>query len=138
MKSFSVLTATFGLVLVGLANDALTGLPLYPGAGTSNPKPDYKLCQSTHVGVAYNPANAKMDAVMPWYTKQLAGYKRYHLDDTTHASSDTFFSPDGKLEVTLTGSKTDPNAVFAISYGRFTPALSAVEMKTYYTGQRCN
>ena len=44
----------------------------------------------------------KVDAVADWYSKELAGFKKYHAI-ADGRSQDTFFNSDGTQEVTVTG-----------------------------------
>jgi hypothetical protein len=102
---------TFGANADGSANDPLTGLPLYPGVTGSNPLPK----------------------VTDWYAKHLTGFKKYHAV-TGSRSRDTFFSSDGKQEVTVTGTPNSTD-VYSISYGLFEPVLTASQMATFNTGK---
>jgi hypothetical protein len=42
----------------------------------------------------------KVDVVVDWYAKHLAGFKKYQAV-TDHRSQDTFFNSDGTQEVTV-------------------------------------
>jgi hypothetical protein len=139
MKRASI--AVFGLcvVLSGAGRaaptvDPLTGLPLYPGAG-SGPihMPDAHICKSAMKGNFYVVNGAKVDVTVAWYATHLQGFHKRHsyVDGRTQ---DTFFSADGTLEVTVTGSPGGPsdNAdAYGISYGRFEPGLKEKGMASF-------
>ncbi len=118
-------------------NDPVTSLPVYPGMTDPDPLPKANVCRKAMQGDFYMVMGQKVDAVVYWYAKHLAGFRKYHAT-TDHRSQDTFFNPDGTREVTVTGS---PNSteVFSISYGRFQPGLAEPERASFNTGKQiCN
>ena len=123
-------------ILAGAAstNDAVTGLPVYPGVTDPDPLPKARVSRKAMQGEFYMVMAQKVDVVVDWYARHLAGFKKYHAM-TDHRSQDTFFNSDGTQEVTVTGS---PNSteVFSISYGRFQPGLSEPERASFNTGKQ--
>lgn len=124
---------TCGAYAGGSTNDPLTGLPLYPEVTDSNPLPKATVCKSQMQGDFYMVRGNKVDTVTDWYAKHLNDFKKYHAT-TGSRSQDTFFSSDGKQEVTVTGTPNSTD-VYSISYGRFEPGLSASQMATFNTGK---
>jgi hypothetical protein len=116
------------------SNDSLTGLPVYPGLTDPNPLPKANLCGKAMVGDFYIVMENKVDVVVSWYAQHLSGFKKYHAV-VDGRSQDTFWSSDGTQEVTVTGT---PNSseVYSVSYGKFTPGLSAPQMATFNTGKQ--
>ena len=123
-------------ILAGAAstNDAVTGLPVYPGVTDPDPLPKASVCRQAMEGDFYMVMGQKVDVVVDWYVKHLVGFKKYHAV-TDHRSQDTFFNSEGTQEVTVTGS---PNSteVFSISYGRFGPGLAELERASFNTGKQ--
>ena len=118
----------------GSTKDPVTGLPVYPGVKDSDPLPKATVCKSQMEGDFYIVDGYKVDAVADWYSKELAGFKKYHAI-ADGRSQDTFFNSDGTQEVTVTGRPGGPD-VYSISYGRFQPGLSASQMATFNTGKQ--
>jgi hypothetical protein len=104
-------------------HDALTGLPLYPGLKYPSVLPKAMVCKSMMKGDFYIALGNKINAVNEWYVAHLAGFHMYHAV-TDGRTQDTFFNSDGTKEVTITGSRSDADEVFSISYGEFRPGLS--------------
>ena len=115
-------------------NDAVTGLPVYPGVTDPDPLPKASVCRKPMQGDFYMVMGQKVDVVVDWYARHLNGFKRYHAV-TDHRSQDTFFSSDGTQQLTVTG---NPNSseVFSISYGRFQPGLAEPERASFNTGKQ--
>ena len=115
-------------------SDSVTSLPVYPGVTDPDPLPKANVCRKAMQGDFYMVMGQKVDVVVDWYAKHLAGFKKYHAI-TDHRSQDTFFNSDGTQEVTVTGS---PNSteVFSISYGRFQPGLAEPERASFNTGKQ--
>lgn len=141
MKTLWLTTTIVVLAFVPAPNDALTGLPLYPGLANPDDLPKVQICASKLEGNMYTPVRDKKAAVIQWYTSQLKGFLRYHGigDDRTQ---DTFFNSTGTLGVTITGTAihstmpgftADSTDVFAVSYERFTPGLPPAAMRTINT-----
>ena len=116
------------------ANDSLTGLPVYPGISDPNPLPKANLCGKAMVGDFYIVMGNKVDVVVGWYAQNLSGFKKYHAVGGGR-SQDTFWSSDGTQEVTVTGTPNSPE-VYSVSYGKFTPGLTAPQMATFNTGKQ--
>jgi len=123
--AIAILTIAFNFANAASINDALTGLPVYPGVTDASPLPDSDFCGKQMQKDFYIIMGGKIDVVTRWYAIHLAGYHKYHVV-TDGRSQDTFFSPDGSTEVTVTGSKAG-SAVYSISYGRFQPGLTTRE-----------
>ena len=115
-------------------SDPVTSLPVYPGVTDPDPLPKANVCRKAMQGDFYMVMGQKVDVVVNWYAKHLAGFRNYHAI-TDHRSQDTFFNSDGTQEVTVTG---NPNSteVFSISYGRFQPGLSEPERASFNTGKQ--
>lgn len=139
MKLASIVLFGLSVVLSGagrapLTVDPLTGLPLYPGAGSDPTKmPDARICKSAMKGNFYIVNGSKVDATVAWYASHLQGFHKHHsyVDGRTQ---DTFFNADGTLEVTVTGSPGGPSDnmdAYAISYGRFEPGLKEKAMASF-------
>jgi hypothetical protein len=136
MKKHSCFATIISLafVLSGFATttdkmDQLTGLPVYPGTYMSQALPHAIFCKSATQSVMYMAADAKVETVTQWYTTRLTGFQRYHSNGNGR-SQDTFFKPDGTVEVTVTGVPGNSGDLFAISFGRFQPALTKPQMTT--------
>lgn len=110
-------------------NDPLTGLPVYPGVTDSNPLPQSDFCGKQMQKDFYIVMGNKVDVVTKWYVGHLPGYRKYHAV-TDGRSQDTFFSPNGSAEVTVTGTRAG-SAVYSISYGRFQPGLTTREIISF-------
>lgn len=141
MKSLWLTTAVAVLAFVPAPNDALTGLPLYPGLSNPDDLPRVQICASKMEGNLYTPVNDKKNVVIQWYASQLKGFRRYHGigNDRTQ---DTFFNAAGTLGVTITGTAIhinvpgvtpDSTDVFGVSYARFTPGLPPAAMQSIDT-----
>lgn len=115
-------------------NDPVTRLPVYPGVTDPDPLPRATVCRKAMEGDFYIVMGQKVDAVVDWYAKHLAGFKKYHAV-TDHRSQDTFFNSDGTQEVTVTGNPNNTE-VFSISYGRFEPGLAEPERASFNTGKQ--
>jgi hypothetical protein len=111
------------------SDDPLTGLPVYPGISNPSTLPRSTFCGKGMQHDFYIVMGNKIDAVTSWYTRHLGGFHKYHAV-TDGRSQDTFFSPDGTREVTITGSKAG-SEVYSISYGRFDFGLSSREMSSF-------
>jgi len=135
-----VVTVTASVLVFGAdaanssAKDPVTGLPVYPGIKDPDPLPKAMVCKSQMEGDFYIVDGYKVDAVADWYSKELAGFKKYHAI-ADGRSQDTFFNSEGTQEVTVTGRPGGPD-VYSISYGRFQPGLSASQMATFNTGKQ--
>jgi hypothetical protein len=110
-------------------NDPLTGLPVYPGVTNSNPLPESDFCGKQMQKDFYIVMGGKGDVFAKWYASHLPGYHKYHAV-TDGRSQYIFFSTDGGIEVTVTGTRGGP-AVYSISYGRFQPGLTTQEMTAF-------
>ena len=137
MKNRSCLTAALSLafVLSGFASttdkiDELTGLPVYPGTYMSQALPHAAFCKSATQSVMYMVADAKVEAVTQWYAARLKDFQRYHSNGNGR-SQDTFFKPDGTVEITVTGVPGNSGDLYAISFGRFQPPLTKPQMATF-------
>ena len=71
----------------------------------------------------------KVDVVTKWYVGHLPGYRKYHAV-ADGRSQDTFFSPNGSAEVTVTGTSAG-FGVYSICYGRFQPELTTREIISF-------
>ena len=139
VKRLSLITIVGGAACIfassaASANDPVTSLPVYPGVTDSNPLPKASICRKAMQGDFYMVMAEKDDVVVGWYSRHLAGYKKYHAI-TDHRSQDTFFNSDGTQEITVTGSPNNAE-VFSISYGRFQPGLSEPERASFNTGKQ--
>lgn len=126
---------SLAFALSGFANttdkmDQLTGLPVYPGTYMSQALPSNTFCKSTIRSVMYMVNDAKVETVTQWYTTRLTGFQRYHSNGNGR-SQDTFFKPDGTVQVTVTGVPGNSGDLFAISFGRFQPPLTKRQMETF-------
>jgi hypothetical protein len=137
MKKRSCFSAILSLafVLSGFAStpdkmDQLTGLPVYPGTYMSVAIPRATFCKSTIESVMYMVNDAKAEAVAQWYSARLNGFQRYHSNGNGR-SQDTFFKPDGTVEVTVTGVPRNTGDLYSISFGRFQPPLPKRQMETF-------
>jgi hypothetical protein len=110
--------------------DQLTGLPVYPGTYMSQALPHAIFCKSATQSVMYMVADAKVETVVQWYTVRLKNFQRYHSNGDGR-SQETIFKPDGTVEVTVTGVPGNSGDVYAISFGRFQPALTKPQMETF-------
>ena len=120
-----IFTVAFNGANAATTNDPLTGLPVYPGVTGSNPLPQSEFCGKQMQQDFYIVMGDKVDVVTKWYVGHLPGYRKYHAV-TDGRSQDTFFSPDGSAEVTVTGTRAG-SGVYSISYGRFQPGLTTRE-----------
>jgi hypothetical protein len=118
---FSVCTTT------GRASttDALTGLPLYPGAPFTMNVPASTYCGSPLKVTMYMP-EGKVATIDRWYAAHLPGFHFYH--SFTDRTQDEFAKPDGTAAVNVTGVVGSSGDVFAISYARFSRPLSPAAM----------
>src|SRR5271156_5825787 len=140
MKTRSCATAAISLAFVLLALvfsgfagttdkiDELTGLPVYPGTQMPQPLAHATFCKSATQSVMYRVAGVKVEAVTEWYTTRLKEFPRYHSNNGR--SRDSFFQPDGTVDVTVTGVPGNSGNLFAISFDRFQPPLTKREMET--------
>ena len=144
MKNRSCFAATLSLLFVlsafaGTADkiDQLTGLPVYPGTNMPQPLGRATFCKSATQSVMYTVVSAKVEAVTQWYTARLKEFPRYHSDNGR--SRDSFFKPDGTVDITITGVPGKSGDLFAISFDRFQPPLTKRQMETFIQGQpSCN
>jgi hypothetical protein len=127
--AIAILAVCFTDANAAASNDPLTGLPVYPGVTDASPLPEGDFCGKQMTKDFYMVMGNKIYAITKWYAGRLAGYHRYHAM-INGRSLDIFFSPDGKTEVTVTGTKIG-SAVYSISYGRFQPGLTAGEMISF-------
>ena len=118
---------------VNSTKDIITGLPVYPGVTNPNPLPTTVLCKSQSSGNFFIVSGKNAREVANWYTAALPGFKRFSTV-TGGTSQDTYFSPDGTQEVTLTG-RPNSAEVYSISYRRFHPGLSTSAMASFNTGK---
>jgi hypothetical protein len=127
--AIAIVTVAFNGAAAAPTNDPLTGLPVYPGVTGSNSLPQSGFCGKQMQKDFYIVMGNKVDVVTKWYVGHLPGYRKYHavIDGR---SQDTFFSPDGSAEVTVTGTRAGP-AVYSISYGRFQPGLTTRETVSF-------
>jgi hypothetical protein len=127
--------------IAGYANDSVTGLPVYPGAGSPEPLPKATFCGKQMDGSFYivlNRKGEKVKLVAAWYARHLTAFHAYHAN-TDGRTQDTFFNKDGTKEVTITSNRGNGDEVFSVSYGKFRPGLSAAEMASFNHGGRdCN
>jgi hypothetical protein len=80
--------------------------------------------------VMYMVNDAKAEAVAQWYSARLNGFQKYHSNGNGR-SQDTFFKPDGTVEVTVTGVPGNTGDLYSISFGRFQPPLTKRQMETF-------
>lgn len=142
MKKISQLMVLLFICLMvsgaAYANDAVTGLPVYPGIGLPEPLPKATFCGKQMDGSFYivmNGKGEKVKLVVAWYAKHLAGFHTYHAN-ADGRTQDTFFNKDGTKEVTITSSRGNEDEVFSASYGNFHPGLSPQEMVSFNQGKR--
>lgn len=127
--AIAIFTVTLNGANAATTNDPLTGLPVYPGVTGSNPLPQSSFCGKQMQKNFYIMMENKVDVVRKWYVGHLPGYRKYHAV-TDGRSQDTFFSPNGSAEVTVTGTRAG-SSVYSISYGRFQPGLTTREMISF-------
>ncbi len=115
-----------------LTADPLTGLPLHPATNSrlnlgNDPTrlPESLVCNSKIQADFYTIYNAKVDAVISWYSSRLPNFKRTHAY-VGGRSQDTFYSTDGSLAISITGSKGksgENGEAYSILYSRSQPGL---------------
>jgi hypothetical protein len=128
-------TAAIGGIAVSLtcgaaraaATDALTGLPLYPGAPFTMKLPDWSYCGTPTAGTMYQP-DGKVVAIDKWYAAHLPSFRVFH--GFTDRTQDTFAKPDLTAAVTVTGVPGKTGDVYAVSYVRFAKPLTAAAMES--------
>ena len=116
-----------------LTTDPFTILALYPPADSrlrlvNNPiqLPQSKLCKSKTQADFYSAYDSKVDNTFAWYASRLSGFRKIHAY-AANRSHDTFYTSDGTLIVSATGTvgrdgeDADTDSVL---YARFTPGLS--------------
>jgi hypothetical protein len=111
----------------------LTRLPLHPATDSrldlgNDPTrlPESVVCNSKMQADFYTVYNARVDAVLSWYSSRLPDFKRTHAY-VGGRSQDTFYSADGLLAISVTGSagKAGENTeTYSLLYSRFQPALA--------------
>lgn len=135
-RSFFGATLSLAFVLSGFASapdkiDQLTSLPIYPGTYMSQPLPHATFCKSATQSVMYMVNDVKVEAVTQWYAARLKEFPRYHSNNDR--SRDSFFQPDGTVDVTVTGVPGNSGNLFAISFDRFQPPLTKPQMASFNT-----
>jgi len=109
-----------------MAADALTGLPLIPGAGAPVKIPDARWCKSAMQANFYKASDSTVKVTAAWYASHLRGFKKTHA----YASGrwdDTFYNSSGTLFVLVMG---DPGTegqntqTYAVTYYRVQPGVS--------------
>jgi hypothetical protein len=115
-----------------LTADPLTGLPLHPATNSRlnlgnapTRLPESVVCNSKTRVDFYTVYNAQVDAVLSWYSSRLPDFKRTHAY-VGGRSQDTFYSADGSLTVSVTGSagKAGENTeTYSLLYSHFQPGL---------------
>ena len=113
--------------------DPLTGLPLYPATDSrlhlgNEPTrlPESNVCKSKMQADFYSVYDSKVDTTLTWYASHLPGFKKTHAY-AANRSQDTFYSADGTMIVSVTGSvgKVGENTdTYSVVYSRFHPRLS--------------
>ena len=115
-----------------LTADPLTNLPLYPATDSrlhlgNEPTrlPESNVCGIKMQADFYTVYDSKVDASLGWYGARLPGFKKTHAY-AANRSQDTFYSADGTLAVSVTGSSGkagDNTDTYSVVYARFQPRL---------------
>jgi len=113
------------------ATDPLTHLPLPAADAALNLGEALKLdatqvCKSTMQANFYRPTGGKVDAALAWYTANLNRFKHTHAY-WSGRSQDTFYSTDGTLMVSVTGTpaKEGQNTdLFSVLYAKIQPGFA--------------
>jgi hypothetical protein len=116
-----------------LTTDPLTGPPLYPPPDSrlrlgNDPiqLPESNVCKSKTQADLHSVYDSKVDATLAWYASRLSGFKKTHAY-AADRSQDTFYSSDGTLIVSVTGSvgkDGEDTDTYSVLYARFTTGLS--------------
>jgi hypothetical protein len=122
----------------GQGKEPLTGLPVIPEAGTTQPSdlPPSPVCKSKMKGDFYTLSSmdfiaktiktVKVSSVVAWYAAHLSGFKKSQGYDGSRSQT-AFYKSDGTIVVLITGDNgrqgEDTNA-YSVSYLRYDPGLS--------------
>lgn len=87
--------------------------------------PHATFCKSATESVMYMVSDVKLEVVTQWYSTRLKGFQKYHSSGDGRPQN-TFFKPDGTVDVTVTGVPGNSGELFAISFGRFSTATDEV------------
>jgi hypothetical protein len=145
---------TFALVLGASAtpaqapaNDALTGIPVFPSAGGDDDRIPGQICHAKSQTAVYlvrfqwgpnHTAAAKqieIADVEQWYQSRLKDF-RFLAGSDGQRSQDVFLSVDGTKAVTITGNPAPSKQAFAISFTLFSEPVQPAQVKSFATNQK--
>jgi hypothetical protein len=114
-----------GPLLAANVADSVTGLPLYPSAGSPDSTQNFSLCHSQVKANDYDLLSGTDAAALTWLTAHLPGFT--HTHGIGHgARQDFFMKTDGTLAVDATASRHGAG-LYGLSYMRFTPAVAPAD-----------
>ena len=131
----ATLTALAALVLasscVGATaeTDSVTGLPLYPLAGTPDSTMNATICRSKTRINNYDILPGTDAAALAWFASNLHGFTHTH-GIAQGSRQDLFIKKDGTVVVVATATD-DGIHLYGVSYTRFTPPLNASQQIQY-------
>lgn len=106
-------------------NDSVTGLPLYPIAGSPDTTLKFALCHSKVKANVYALLDGTDAAALTWLAAHLSGFRHTHgVHDERR--QDFFMKADGTLAVTATANP-DGVRLYGLSYMRFNPPVTAAD-----------
>jgi hypothetical protein len=129
------------------ANDALTGIPVFPSAAGDDDRIPGQICHATSQTAVYlvpfqwgpnHTAAAKqieIADVEQWYQSRLKDF-RFLAGSDGQRSQDVFLSADGTKAVTITGNPAPSTRAFAISFTLFSGAVQPAQVKSFATHQK--
>jgi hypothetical protein len=116
---------------VGVANAALTKLPLIPATvGMLGNEPQSldpaTICKSAMKANTYSVINSTFAATNAWYAAHLTGLKHTHVDAGTKGPEDGYYSADGSTLVIVLGRSRSGGVAdntYSVTYYTFQPGL---------------
>jgi len=128
------------------ANDALTGIPVFPSAVGGDERFPGGICRITAQTVVYYvpflwgpnhtaaPKQIAVADVEQWYQTHLKDFRSIPGFDGQR-TQDVFLSPDGTKAVTITGKPASP-AAYAISFTLFSGRAQPSQVKSFASHQK--
>ena len=107
------------------ATDSITGLPLYPTAGSPDNTLNFPLCRSKVKAHMYDLLSGSDTAALTWLTAHLPGFTHTHGMGQGRRQ-DFFMKTDGTVAVTATA-RVDGVGLYGLSYMRFTPPVTPAD-----------
>jgi hypothetical protein len=103
-------------------SDSVTGLPLYPTAGSPDSTQKFSLCQSQVKADMYDLLSGSDAAALTWLAAHLPGFTHTHGMGMGRRQ-DFFMKTDGTVAVGAT-SNPDGVGLYGLSYMRFAPPVT--------------